>query len=150
LLSAAEALFGGRGTTTRPPIPPVASAPVPATQPKPEEVKPVPIPDDYFKEGLKFLKGRLIAGMEPETIINWVFDNRDDMNYQPFIKEILAKDFEFFAKLDEEIGHEPFRSKFITIYNGIRSLFNEEYGMELDSGRVVGDSPNPSSNGKPS
>jgi len=151
LMDGVSAIIGGAGNRNKVPpnpIPQNAAPPNPAEIP-PEE-KPVQIPDAYFKEGIAFIKQRLLAGMETDTIINWVYDNRDDQSYQPFLKEILSKPFEFFVKLDEEISNEPFRSKFLAIYNGIRSLFNEEYEMELDTGGSGGNPDNSGSNGKPS
>jgi hypothetical protein len=135
------------------PTQPISQNATPANPPQPvPEEQPVQISDDYYKAGIRFIKERLLAGMETDTVINWVYDNRDDLNYQPFLKEILSTkhDFEFFVKLDEEIGNEPFRSKFVIIYNGIRSLFNEEYEMGLDTGGSSGNTVNPGSNGKPS
>ena len=144
LLEGVQTLLGQRRTPPPPEPPPVTAA----NPPEGEEGKPV-LPQAYFVEGLKFLKQRLIAGMDTETIINWVYDNRDVETYQPFLTEILRQPFEYFEKIDAEIGQEPFKSKFIAIYNGIRSLFNEEYEMELDSRGNDGNPLDSGSNGKP-
>ena len=130
------------GRKTPPPNPPAPIAANPESQGEPSVIS-----EAYFKEGLKFLKQRMIAGMQNETIINWVYDNRDDPTYQPFLKEILSKDFDFFVKLDVEIGQEPFKSKFLDVYNGIRTLFNEQYEMDLDTGRGNGDPDDITDNG---
>lgn len=144
LLTGVEAIVGGRLPTTPPP----PTTP-PATIPNPEPQEQPVNAEMYYKEGISYVKQRLLAGMDPDTIINWVYDNRDVPTYQPFLTVILREPFEFFEKIDAEIGQEPFRSKFMAIHNGIRSLFNEEYEMGLDTGRDGGDTGNPGSNGKP-
>lgn len=149
ILDGVQALVGqvGQRRNPPPPSPPVTvAAPPPEGEPEGEQTV---IPEIYYKEGIAFVKGRLLAGMDPDTIINWVYDNRDVQTYQPFLTAILREPFEYFEKIDAEIGQEPFRSKFLAIHNGIRSLFNEEYDMGLDSGGQSGNTSDPSSNGKP-
>jgi hypothetical protein len=105
-------------------------------------------PDSMIKEGIKYLKKKAIAGVEPELIIDWVYNNGEE--YEALLRVVLNSEFADFVKFDPEIGTEPFVSWFKPLFDGLRSAFARQDPMDNDTGRDVGNHSHIGSDGQPS
>lgn len=101
-------------------------------QPQQQE-SPEMIQEQQLREGIAYLKGRAMSGMDCNLVIDWVVANSNDPQYTPFIKMVLQQDFDTFIKIDAEIAREPFLSWFRTLHSGLRDAFNEALNVG-DSG----------------
>jgi hypothetical protein len=101
------------------------------------EVQEMPSQEQMLREGIAYLKGRAMAGMDCNLVVDWIVANSNDPQYTPFIKMVLQQDFDTFVKIDAEIAQEPFLSWFRTLHSGLRDSFNEVNNAG-DSGREFG------------
>ena len=118
---------------------------MPAQANTPTQALPQP---EMIKQGLAYMKKKAIGGMDPGLVVDWVVNNAEE--YQGLIHAVLTTPFEEFVKIDAEIGTEPFKQWFRTIFDGLRQSFTPVNSMDVDSGGNVGDEINPGNNGKPS
>ncbi len=102
-----------------------------------------------LKQGITYLKKKAIAGTDPNLILDWICDNAEDEQYQLLIRTVLTTEFAEFAKLDPEIGTEPFFAWFKPLYDGIRLAFTPPDSVGDDTERNVGDVANVGSHGEP-
>lgn len=127
----------------------------PPANPKPPEqvtmINPDTLTDDQQKamlqQAITFLKGQFIAGLDPESALNFIIANSGNPQYQTIIKAVLKFSFEDITKLDAEIEQQPFNDCFRVIYDGLRSEFGGEDSVEDDSGRDSGDTTDVRNNG---
>lgn len=68
----------------------------------------VVVPDQVLKEGLAFLKQKIVAGLPVGLALDWVIANAAD--YQQFISAAMSKSFEDIVRIDNELANEPYNS----------------------------------------
>ena len=116
--------------------------------PVPGQEPPMQIPPDaIIHAGIQYLKKKAIAGVDPDLIIEWVVNNAEE--YQELLRVVLNQEFADIAKLDPEIGSEPFASWFKPLFDGLRSAFNPSNPVDTDSGGSSGNDSNSGNHGKP-
>jgi hypothetical protein len=130
--------------------------PAVATPSQPEGNQPVMIDpeqmtDDQKKSLLKqtitYLKGQFIAGLPPDSALDFIVANSGNPQYQVIIKAVLAYSFDDLVGLDAELKSEPFHVCFRTVYDGLRSEFGSDDPVDDDPGRDSGDTDDVGSNG---
>ncbi len=121
----------------RPPVPSPQTPQIPT-----EEQQAV-----LIKQGLTYLKKKCISGMEPDLIVDWISNNAEE--YQQLIHMVLNIPFEEFVKHDPEIGTEPFKQWFTTLFDGLRFTFIPTDTVDVDTAGSPGDPDNSGNNGKP-
>jgi hypothetical protein len=103
--------------------------------------------ENMIKAGIAYLKKKVIAGVDPELIIEWIVNNAEE--YQGLLAIILNQQFADIAKFDPEIGAEPFVGWFLSLFNGLRSAFTGPRPVDNDSGGDVGDESDVGNHGEP-
>jgi hypothetical protein len=93
-------------------------------QPQPNGAQPmiaaVTPEDEVLRQGLTWLKSRILAGFPVELALDWLIANANDPQYQPFIKMGLQKTFEDVVKIDNEFVNEPYNSWTRALIDGIK------------------------------
>jgi hypothetical protein len=127
--------FGNRGTPPgQPPV--VAGQPPQPPDPQQEQM----VQQQQLIQGIAFLKQQFIAGLDPESAINWVVTNAAiNPQYQNIIRTVCNLEYAELAKLDPEIGTEPFFTPFHAFYDGLRSEFATSDPVDDDPGGISGD-----------
>lgn len=113
------------------------------TQEQPAMIDPENMTDEQKKGLLKqtigYLKNQFIAGLPPESALDFIIANSGNPQYQTVIRAVLSYSFEDIEALDAEIKSEPFHVCFRTVYDGLRSQFSGDDPVEDDPGRDSGD-----------
>src|SRR5215831_12468107 len=114
-----------------------------------EERKEVPVmPDEEtqlqeaLKQAISFLKRKAERNSDPGLYVDMIMDNREDPLYARLISDILEKDFSAFASIDPEIAGPKYSGFFGFIYNGIRSIFDQQNSMASVSNGKDGNKTN--------
>jgi hypothetical protein len=92
-----------------------------------------------LRQTIAYLKNQFIAGLPPESALDFIVANSGNPQYQTVIRAVLAYSFEDIEGLDAEIKSEPFNVCFRTVYDGLRSHFGGSDPVDDDSGRDTGD-----------
>lgn len=106
-------------------------------------------PEATIRNGIGYLKSRVVSGLHPDLVIDWILNNSNDPQYHPFLQMVFKSDFEEFIKIDSEIAQEPYLSWFRTLHAGLREAVNENLIAD-DSIRNSGNVRNIKGNEKPS
>lgn len=95
-----------------------------------------PTQDFVLKQGLQWLKSRIIAGMETGLAVSWLIQNVNDPQFQPFMQRAIQGNIDNFIELDSEIANEPYRSWFTKALTEIKEWYAEqqqgETGDDMD------------------
>lgn len=105
---------------------------------------------DVIRQGIAYLKGKAITGRDPGLYVDWMIDNAEEPQYQPILHFILTSEFSALEQIDPEIGKPPYSDFFRSVYDGLRSAFEQQNSMELDTGGPSGDGGNVKKDGKSS
>jgi hypothetical protein len=84
-------------------------------------------------QGLEWLKKKARSGKSWETISEMLADNMDDELFGPVAVGILNSPFESLVQFDPEIGKEPLRTWFQSLYNDLREIMKGQHGIDTDS-----------------
>jgi hypothetical protein len=122
------------------PAPAVTTVP----QGDPVMINPEQMTDEQKKSLLKqtiaYLKNQFIAGLPPESALDFIIANSQSAQYQAVIRAVMSYSFEDIEALDVELKPEqPFHAPFRFIYDGLRSQFTPVDPMDDDTGRDTGD-----------
>src|ERR1700704_3844242 len=69
-------------------------------------------PDLLIKQGLDFMKTKVVSGLPVGLALDWIVANSNDPQYQQFMKLALGKSWEDLCKIDPELNNEPFKTWF--------------------------------------
>lgn len=139
----------GAITSARAAVPPsiIPMAPLNAAL---KEVKITMSPEEQMiYNAIQQLKGQCMARVPVDLVIDWAVANATNPDIQNIVRAAFTRGFDAFVATDPEIGNEPFVTWFKSLYDGLRSAFNEQSDVDDDSGGEhgdVGDAPN---NAKP-
>lgn len=95
-------------------------------------------PAMMLKQGLDWLKPRIISGMEPDLAVNWVITNAND----PMCQQLLthaAQGLDAFITADPEIANEPFKTWFTTAIQQLKDWYAAQSANQDDNERGIGD-----------
>lgn len=95
--------------------------------------------DKIMYDGIQKLKGMCMSHAPVDLIIDWVIANAANAEYQNFIRSAFTREFESFVAIDSEIGKPPFDVWFKSLYDGLRSAFNEANEVDDDRNGGNGD-----------
>jgi hypothetical protein len=95
------------------------------------------VPDVVLKQGIKFLKGKIMSGMDVGLATDWILANVDDPTFKPFIELAIRGEFQDFVKLDNELANEPYNSWIREAIKNIKEAY-VEIQATTDTGRTDG------------
>ena len=88
------------------------------------------VPDQMLKDGLGFLKPKIIGGMPVGLALDWVISNAAD--YQQFIAIAMSKSFEDIVKIDPDLANEPFNTWVRQFLDGLKEHFNQSATIDAE------------------
>ena len=97
-------------------------------------------PQAMLKQGLDWLKPRIVGGMEVDLAVGWVIQNAND----PMCQQLLthaAQGIEAFVAVDPEIANEPYKTWFTTAIVNLRQWYAAQSADQDDNERGDGDNP---------
>lgn len=97
---------------------------------QPQQVQPSMIqatPAALIKQGIDWLKPKIISGMSPDLAVGWVIQNANEPLCQQLLTHAIQGDVNTFIQIDAEIANEPYRSWFI---NAIQMLKDEFHAAQ--------------------
>ena len=90
--------------------------------------------DFLIKQGLVWLKGKIISGLPVEEAVNWIYMNGNDPMYRPFITKALGGDINTFIAVDPELANEPYRSWLTNAINMMKEIYASNNQADNDGG----------------
>jgi hypothetical protein len=103
--------------------------------------------DMLIKQGLAWLKPKIIAGFPVELAVEWIWTNGNDGMYQPFLAKAIQGDVNTFIEIDPELANEPYKSWLTTAINMLKDAYaNNNNQADNDGGTgdnsdVTGNAP---------
>lgn len=85
---------------------------------------------DMIRHGISYLKGKVLQGKSPDTWIDFILDNMDDPQWQPFLR-FAGMPYEEFAKIDAELLQVPYRPWFEHLLKSVQEALAQPQG-EID------------------
>lgn len=100
--------------------------------------------DTMLKEGLKWLKSRIIAGqMSPDFAAEMLIQfGSTDERYQPILKTAISGTIDNFIAVDVEIGNQPFRDWFTAAIKTVKEWYAEQNNDDSDLDGTSGNNTN--------
>lgn len=98
-------------------------------------------PSAMLKQGLDWLKPRIIGGLEVDLAVGWVIQNANDPMCQQLLSH-AAQGIEAFTAVDPEIGNEPYKTWFTTAIVNLRQWYAAQSANQDDNERGNGDDSN--------
>jgi len=111
-----------------------------ARQPQPQQ-GPMMIqqaPTALIKQGLDWLKPRIIGGMDTESAVNMVITNANE----PMCQQLLtyaAQGIDAFIAVDPEIANEPYKTWFTNAIQALKEWYAAQSANQNDDERRIGD-----------
>lgn len=103
------------------------------------------VPDVILKQGMKWVKGQILGGMDVNLAIAWIINNGNDPTYRPFVQLALRGEFQDFVKLDNELANEPFNTWMRAAIAGIKEAYVQQQS-DTDTTGEDGDTDNTANN----
>ena len=94
-----------------------------------------------IKQGLDWLKPRIIGGMDTDSAVNWVIANAND----PICNQLLmhaAQGIESFVAIDPEIANEPYKTWFSNAIQALKEWYAAQSANQDDNDGGIGDDTN--------
>lgn len=107
------------------------------------------VSETMLKQGLKWMKGKILSGLQVEQAVDWILNNSTDPMYTPFIALAVKGTFEDVVKLDPEIASEPYNSWVRKALTDIKEAYARLSSAD-DSGSGEGDTSDAADNETPS
>lgn len=95
-------------------------------------------PAAMLKQGLDWLKPRIISGLEVDLAVGWVIQNANDPMCQQLLSH-AAQGLEAFVSVDPEIANEPYKTWFTTAIVNLRQWYATQSANQDDNERGNGD-----------
>lgn len=95
-------------------------------------------PATMLKQGLDWLKPRIISGLEVDLAVGWVIQNANDPMCQQLLSH-AAQGLEAFVSVDPEIANEPYKTWFTTAIVNLRQWYAAQSANQDDNERGTGD-----------
>jgi hypothetical protein len=95
-------------------------------------------PEAYLKQGLQWIKSKIITGMDTELAVSWLIQNANDPQYQQLLSIAIQGGIDNFIAIDTEIGNEPYRTWFNSAITQIREWYAEQQQVETGTDMVGG------------
>ena len=89
-------------------------------------------PATLIKQGLDWLKPRIISGMDTESAVNWVITNANDPTCQQLLMH-AAQGLDAFVKIDPEIANEPYKTWFINAIQALKEWYAAQSANQNDN-----------------
>lgn len=101
---------------------------------------PNPTPAGMLKEGLTWLKSRIIAGqMSPDFAAEMLIQfGSSDPRYQPILVTAIQGNIDNFITVDPDIANEPYRGWFTAAINIVKEWHHEQSGNDSSVDRTPG------------
>lgn len=100
----------------------------------------------FLKSAIVQIKEQSLRGVPAGLVLEWIENHANE--YAPLIRSVITSDFSDIAKLDSDVaGSEPLQTYLKTIYDGLRSAYNESATNDLDTTGEIGDEDNDTENG---
>jgi hypothetical protein len=99
-------------------------------------------PDMLLKQGLQWLKPKIIGGMSTDLAVEWLINNANDPLYQQLLSIAIQGSIDNFIAIDTEIGNEPYRTWLTSAINQIKEWYAEQQQVETNTdmdGRIGND-----------
>lgn len=146
-IPAISSIIAARTNGGIPPNPnPVNPNPAPVIPQTPEQE--AMLLEMMLKQGIATLKQQFAAGLDPDSAVDFVRIQAGlKPEYMQLVTAVLNMDYAELAKLDPDIGKEPFLTPFRSFIDGLRSEFVPEDSVDDDPGRVVGNEDDSRNNG---
>lgn len=94
------------------------------TQPIQNVQQPITLPPAaLIKQGIDWIKPKIIGGMDTGLAIEWVIRNGNDPLFQQLLANAIQGDINTFIQLDAEIANEPYRTWFTTAIQQIKEWY---------------------------
>lgn len=77
-----------------------------------------------LRHGISYLKQKALQGKRPDVYIDFILENLDDPQWQPFLK-MCQGPFEEIAKIDPDLLNAPFRPWFEQLWNELKAAINQ-------------------------
>lgn len=89
-------------------------------------------PAALIKQGIEWLKPKIISGMSPDLAVGWVIQNANDPLCQQLLTHAIQGDVNTFIQIDSEISNEPYQSWFTTAIQMLKDEFNAAQSSDSD------------------
>jgi hypothetical protein len=99
-------------------------------------------------QAIKWLKSKILSGLETGLAVDWIIQNANDAQYQPILSMAVQGSIDNFIAVDPEIANEPFRQWFTTAIQLLKEWYAEQSNDSTDLGGGVRNNPNPTTNAK--
>jgi hypothetical protein len=109
----------------------------------------VQTPESQLKDGIAWLKKKILSGLTPDLAVEWIVNNANDPQYQPIISTAINGGVDAFIQLDAEIGNEPFKTWFTTAIDDLKGIYAEQSTNAADNDGGNGNGTNVTGNAKP-
>ncbi len=93
-----------------------------------------------MKQGIDWLKPKIIGGMNTDLAASWVIQNANDPLCQQLLSHAIRGDITTFIEIDPEIANEPYRSWFFNAIQQLKEWYAAQTTVENDSDGGTGDS----------
>lgn len=84
-----------------------------------------------LRHGVSYLKQKALQGKRPDVYIDFILENLDDPQWQPFLR-MCQGPFEEIAKIDPELLNAPFRPWFEQLWNELKAAINQTPGEQAN------------------
>lgn len=109
----------------------------------------VKTPEQELKEGIDWLKKKILGGLTSELAVDWIVQNANDPSYQPIIATAINGGVDAFIALDAEIGNEPFKTWFTNAIEELKGIYAEQSANATDMDGGNGNGADVADNAKP-
>jgi hypothetical protein len=92
----------------------------------PMPVKTNMLPESALKQGLNWLKPKIMVGMPVELAADWIVTNANDEQYQELVKTIINDGLPGLIVIDPELNNEPYKTWMTNVIDLIREAFREQ------------------------
>lgn len=95
-------------------------------------------PDAVLKQGLNWIKSKIVSGMSTDLAVEWLIMNANDPQYHQLLSTAIQGTVDNFIAVDTDIANEPYRTWFTTAIQQIKEWYAEqqqvETGSDMDGG----------------
>lgn len=120
-------------------------------QPNGQQPMLVASPEDNLKQGLQWIKSKIVGGMSTDLAVEWLISNANDPQYHHLLSTAIQGTVDNFIAIDPEIANEPYRTWFTNAINEIKGWYAEQQQQEqpatdTDLDGRIRDNPNVTAN----
>jgi len=96
-------------------------------------------PAAMIKQGIDWLKPKILSGMDTGLAIGWVVQNSNDPLCQQLLAHAIQGDINTFIQIDPEIGNEPYRTWFTSAIQQLKEWYAAQNANQNNIDGGIGD-----------